>query len=520
MSTIDTDVLIVGYGPVGQTMAALLARRGHRVEVYERFAELYDLPRAVYFDDEIMQVWQALGIADELDVLPVNTYEWFGADGEPIVRMEHPAVGLSGWEPGYSFYQPTLERALDRAVQALPGASVHHNWSAEALEDCGDHVAVTLRRVREPRMGELEPTDETRTVRARYVIGADGANSLVRQAAGIGFHDQGFAERWLVVDIRPEDIDALSYIPAPCQWCDPVRPHMHTRNGRSHRRFEFMLLPGERAEEFADEARVWEMLAPWFAPADGVIVRHAVYEFRARLADTMQAGRALLAGDAAHTMPPFMGQGLCSGVRDAASLAWRLDLILRGVADERLLSSYTSERQPHDEWIVTLSTEMGRVSCTLDLAAAAERDATLRAAEAPPTLSLPPLLQGALASGRPLAGTRAVQGHVRIGEREGRCDDVLGKEFVLLTRRPIQLPAEHVEFLDRLGAAVVDLEALHDVDGRLTAWLNAHGVEAVLIRPDAYVFGATAAPDDLIALVDDLRSHLSITDSKVTADVR
>ena len=181
------------------------------------------------------------------------------------------------------------------------------------------------------------------------------------------------------------------------------------------------------------QARVWELLAPWFGPADGTLVRHAVYEFRARLADTMHAGRVLLAGDAAHTMPPFMGQGLCSGVRDAASLAWRLDLILRGLADERLLDSYTTERQPHDEWIVTLSTEMGRVSCTLDPAEAAERDAALRAAQAPPALALPPLQHGALASGRPLAGTRAVQGRVRVGEREGRCDDLLGKAFVLVT---------------------------------------------------------------------------------------
>jgi hypothetical protein len=379
---------------------------------------------------------------------------------------------------------------------------------------------VTLRRVREPRTGELEPADETRTVRARYVIGADGANSFVREASGIGFQDQGFAERWLVVDIRPDDIDALSYIPAPCQWCDPARPHMHTRNGRSHRRFEFMLLPGERPEDFVDEARVWALLAPWFGPADGALVRHAVYEFRARLADTMHAGRALLAGDAAHTMPPFMGQGLCSGVRDAASLAWRLDLILRGLADARLLDSYTSERQPHDEWIVTLSTEMGRMSCTLDPAVAAERDAALRAAQAPPALALPPLQHGALASGRPLAGTRAVQGHVRIDGREGRCDDLLGKEFVLVTKRPAPLLAAHVDFLDRLGAAVVDLEGLDDVDGRLTTWLDVHGVEAVLIRPDAYVFGAAEAPDDVLALVDDLRSHLSITDSKVTAHVR
>ena len=143
----------------------------------------------------------------------------------------------------------------------------------------------------------------------------------------------------------------------------------------------------------------------------------------------------LLAGDAAHTMPPFMGQGLCSGVRDAANLAWRLDLILRGVCEDGLLDTYSTERWAHNEWIVNLSTEMGRVSCTLDPDAAAERDATLRAAEAPPPLGLPPLHDGMLALGRPLAGVRAVQGLVRLGDREGRFDDVVGKGFVLLARR-------------------------------------------------------------------------------------
>ena len=316
----DADVAIVGYGPVGQTLTALLAARGHSVAVYERYPDLYDLPRAVYFDDEIKQVWQALGVVDEIadDLLPVDAYEWFGADGERILRLAHPEVGPSGWASGYLFYQPSLERALDRAVRALPSARVHQGWNVEALEQAGDHVALTVRHEREER------------VRARYVVGADGANSLVRQAAGIAFDDQGFAERWLVVDLRPDDMEALSWLPSPCQWCDPVRPHMHSRNGRRHRRFEFMLLPGECAEDFADEERVWELLAPWFTPTDGVLVRRAVYEFRGRLASTMRAGRVLLAGDAAHTMPPFMGQGLCSGVRDAANLAWRLDLVLRG----------------------------------------------------------------------------------------------------------------------------------------------------------------------------------------------
>ena len=520
MSKIDIDVAIVGYGPVGQTAAALLAARGHRVAAYERFADLYDLPRAVYFDDEIMQVWQSLGIAGELDVVPMTAYEWFGADGRTILRMEHPPVGPSGWEPGYSFYQPALEQALDRAVRALPTASVDHGWSAEALQPYDDHVELTLRRVREPRTGHLEPTDESRSVRARYVIGADGANSFVRRASGIAFADLGFAEHWLVVDLRPDDVEALSYIPAPCQYCDPARPYMHTRNGRSHRRFEFMLLPGERPEDFAGADRVWELLAPWFSPADGVMVRHAVYEFRGRLAETMRAGRVLLAGDAAHSMPPFMGQGLCSGVRDAQNLAWRLDLVLRGVADERLLDGYTAERQPQNEWIVTLSTEMGRVSCQLDPAVAAERDAMLRAAEAPPTLVLPPLTGGTLAADRPLAGSRAVQGLVRLAAGEGRLDDLVGKRFVLLTRRTAELPAECLERLELVGAEVLALEALEDLDGRLTAWLDEHGLEAVLIRPDAHVFGAAEALHDVPALVDDLRAHLSIADSRIPAHAR
>ena len=515
MSTLDADVVIVGYGPVGQATAAMLARAGHRVAVYERFAEIYRLPRAVYFDDEIMQVWQSLGIADDLadDLLPASGYNWFGADGELIVKMEWPSPGRSGWHSGYTFFQPNLEAVLDRAVQALSSAAVHRGWGAEALTQADDHVALTLRRVREREPGRIESTTETTTVRARYVIGADGANSFVRDACGIGFEDQGFGERWLVIDLLPNDVDALSHlIPGPCQWCDPARPHMHTRNGRRHRRFEFMLLPGERAEDWDDEQRVWQLLEPWTTPADGVIVRSAVYEFRGRLTPAMRAGRALLVGDAAHTMPPFMGQGLCSGIRDAAALTWRLDLILRGLADDRLLDSYTEERRAQNEWIVNLSIEMGRVSCTLDANAAAERDAALRAADAPPEFTLPGLAAGLRAVDAPLAGVRAVQGTVRLGDRSGRFNDLVGPGFVLLARQPVALPAEHARFLERTGVQVVVLEEVEDLDGRLTAWLDEHGVEAVLVRPDGYVFGAVAMSASLPTLVDDLRAQLHTTD--------
>jgi 2-polyprenyl-6-methoxyphenol hydroxylase-like FAD-dependent oxidoreductase/catechol 2,3-dioxygenase-like lactoylglutathione lyase family enzyme len=509
---LDTDVVVVGYGPVGQTVTALLARRGHRVAVYERFTDIYRLPRAVYFDDEIMQVWQDLGITWDLenDLLPTWTYNWFGADGEPILRMELPSATRSGWEPGYSFFQPNLECALDALVHRLPTATVDRGWAAEALFQAEDHVELTLRRVLEPQTGRLEDTAERTTVRARYVIGCDGANSFVRETSGIAFEDQGFAERWVVIDLLPNDVRDLDYIPAPCQWCDPKRPHMHTRNGRRHRRFEFMLVPGEQAEDFADEARIWELLEPWTTPADGRIVRSAVYEFRGRLAQTMRSGRALLAGDAAHTMPPFMGQGLCSGVRDATALAWKLDLILRGLADDRLLDSYTAERRPQNEFIVSFSTEMGRVSCVLDEAAARDRDAMLRASESPPAPGLPGLAGGVRAADAPLAGELAVQGVVRLRGRAGRLNDLVSDGFVLVARRSPALADEQLAFLDWIGADVVALDELEDLDERLTNWFDQHRLEAVLIRPDHYVFGAVTSPESLPALVDDLRSQLAL----------
>jgi 2-polyprenyl-6-methoxyphenol hydroxylase-like FAD-dependent oxidoreductase len=510
---VDVDVAIVGYGPVAQTLAALLAPRGRRVAIYERYSELYGLPRAVYFDDNTIRVWQGLGIIEEIahDLLPTNRYLWFGADGELVLSMELVSPGPSGWESGYQGFQPYIEQALDNAVKRLPTASVERGWSAEALEQHQDHVVVTLRHMQEPVTGRLEPTAETTTVRARYVIGADGANSFVRDAVGIPFEDQGFREHWLVVDLRPERIDQLPELDVPCQWCDPARPHMHTRNGRAHRRFEFMLLPGERPEDFAAEVKAWQLLEPWMAPEDGALVRQAVYEFRARLAPAMNTGRVVLAGDAAHTMPPFMGQGLNSGVRDAAALAWRLDLLLRGHGDERLLDSYTAERRTQNEWIVNLSTQMARVSCELDPAAAAERDAGLRAAaDMGPAPDLPPLDDGGLvAAGALLAGHRGVQGVIRRNGSEGRFDDVVGRGFVLLTRRRHRLSEEHASFLESIDAVHVALEELDDLDGRLTSWLDRHGAAAVLVRPDYFVFGAVEAQSDLPELLDALRFQLA-----------
>ncbi|MGD0453075.1 MAG: bifunctional 3-(3-hydroxy-phenyl)propionate/3-hydroxycinnamic acid hydroxylase [Solirubrobacteraceae bacterium] len=520
---IEVDVAIVGFGPVGQALAALLGRAGHSVLAVERFAEIYRMPRAVHLDHEIMRLLQGLDVVDKLagELLPVRDYHWYGADGEPLMTLQAPVPAASGWDPDYMFFQPALEQALERRASEQPSVAVKRGWVAEALAVEPDHALLSVRRVSGERP-EGTAAGEARSIRARWVLGADGANSFVREARGIGRRDLGFRERWLVVDLEPHDMDALDLPPA-CQWCDPARPTTHIQSGTRHRRWEFMLLPGEDPADFEDPAQAWELLAPWFTPADGTLIRHAVYEFRSMLAERMRDGRALLVGDAAHLTPPFLGQGLCSGLRDAANVAWKLDLVLRGVAGEALLDTVEAERQPQNEWVITLAVELGRVLCQLDPDVAAERDAALRAAGAPPVPELAPLTGGLLRRGAddapgPLAGHLSVQGLIATPSGDTLLDEVTGGGFTLIAAAgdPLQeLDGRHRALLDALGAHVVSLDpdagcAQRDADGRLTSWLREHGAHAVLVRPDFYVFGSAASATDLPALIDELRDQLPL----------
>ncbi len=519
----DVDVAIVGFGPVGQALAALLGRARHSVLAVERFDEIYRLPRAVHLDHEIMRLLQGLAVVDELagELLPVRDYHWYGADGAPLMTLQAPVPAASGWNPDYMFFQPTLERALAHRAGEQPSVTVERGWVAEALSVEADHALLTVRRV----SGETPDgtaAGQSRSIRARWLVGADGANSFVREARGIGRRDLGFQERWLVVDLKPNDMAALDLPPA-CQWCDPARPTTHVQSGTGHRRWEFMLLPGEEPADFEDPARAWELLAPWFKPADGALIRHTVYEFRSMLAERMRDGRVLLVGDAAHLTPPFLGQCLCSGLRDAANVAWKLDLVLNGAAGEALLDTVEQERQPQNEWVITLAVELGRVLCQLDANLATERDAALRAAGAPPALQLAPLSGGLLrrsADGAPgpLAGHLAVQGLIATPAGDALLDELTGGGFTLIAAAgdPLtDLEGHHRALLDALGAHVVSLDpradcGQRDADGRLTGWLREHGAHAVLVRPDFYAFGSAASGADLPALIDDLREQLPL----------
>ena len=341
------DVAIVGYGPVGQALGALLAGQGHRVCVIERHAQLYPLPRAFRFDGEAMRIFQRLGIVDELreDLGEIDRVAWIGADGEPTVEIERrPRIPRAG-AATTSSTSPRSSGPRSPA-RSQPTLELRRGWVCKGVVQHDDHVALTVRRASEPTPGPWVAGDETATVRARYVVGADGAHSIVRDASGIGQVDLGFSEHWLVVDIRPHDMARFPHLPAAAEYGDPRRPHIFVRNGTRHLRWELMLLDGEDRAAFAsDPAIAWGLVKDHITPDEGELVRQTVYEFRSVVAGTMRAGRALLAGDSAHQMPPFIGEGLCAGLRDANGLAWRLDLVLRGVAGDELLDTYTPERR-------------------------------------------------------------------------------------------------------------------------------------------------------------------------------
>jgi 2-polyprenyl-6-methoxyphenol hydroxylase-like FAD-dependent oxidoreductase len=514
------DVAIIGAGPVGLLAAALLGRAGLDVLLIERHPDPFGLPRAIRMDHEAMRIWQELGIADEFltDALPVERYEWFGADGEPIVAFDMPPAP-SGWAFSYTFFQPELEGALARLVDGLPTVHTRRGVACTGLVEHGDRVDVELRRFEEAANA---PDDAglPEIVRAQYLVGADGARSTVRRLLGIALDDAGFGERWFVIDVLPRDRDIAARFPEfPMQFCEPGRPHMMAPNGRRHRRWEFMLIEGEEAADYERPEHVWALLDPWLAPDEATVVRGAVYEFRAAVAESMQSGRrCFLLGDAAHRMPPQLGEGMCSGLRDAKALAWRLELVLRGAAGEGVLESYTSERLPHARALVEQSLAMGKVSCERDPAAAAQRDQALRAAGGVEPWPFPGLGPGLGHPDErispPLVGHLSLQGRVECDGRSGLLDDVVGRGFVLLVDGSADdaLPAASRAAFERIGGRIAGLgDDVRDLDGRLTGWLRAHGAAAVLVRPDYYVFGAVADSAAVPSLIEDLLSQLRVT---------
>ncbi|MFT8246670.1 bifunctional 3-(3-hydroxy-phenyl)propionate/3-hydroxycinnamic acid hydroxylase [Roseomonas sp. BN140053] len=501
------DVAIVGYGPTSMTLAALLGRDGHRVVVLERYAGLYNLPRAACFDDEIMRTFQKLGLAEAVgrDAVVQRDYEWINAAGETLVEIEYADPAPCGWAQLYMMFQPFVEEILDRHDKALPTVQVRQGVTVTGFAPQADGVLLHA------AAADGAPV----AIQARYVVGADGGNGATRRLVSPEVEDYGFQENWLVCDFRLRR--TVPGLPAFRQVCDPAQPTSIVTIGRGHHRFSFMLNPGETQEEATRPERVWARVARYITPEDAELIRVANYVFRSRIAARWRQGRVLLAGDAAHEMPPFLAQGMCSGIRDGHNLAWKLDLLLTGRAEDSLLDTYQPEREPHVRFITEKAIELGRVQTIRDPARARERDERLlaqrRAKQAPEKIRFPPL-RGGLVAGH---GGLFPQGRVRAGDRQGLFDDVVGHGWRLVTADPGMaggLPPELRAFWASIGGTVVPItpgpaaEGVEDLDGVYGDWFAANGCSGAIVRPDWYVYGTAGNGGELAAALAQLARAL------------
>ncbi len=513
------DVAIVGYGPTGQALSLLLGRLGHSVIVIDRWPDLYPLPRAVHFDHEVARIFQAAGVmADVAQITEsADTYQWRNADGQMLLELDTRGMGPSGWSIAHMFAQPQLERVLDKHVKAQLSVEVRQGWSARSVTEIADGVRIEV-DAGNLQDGQWVATGEQGIVKARWLIGADGANSFVRQALGIKVHDLGFAFDWLVVDVKPRQ--QRDWKPKNWQLCDPRRPTTIVSGGPARRRWEFMALPGEQPAEMNRADVAWRLLAPWgMTPETAELERHAVYTFRGQWAEQWRIGRVLLAGDAAHLMPPFAGQGLCSGMRDSMALAWRLDAVLRGLAHEDLLDSYGPERSGHVQELIAFSIELGKVICVPDPEAARQRDLQMIAAQAQPGYQPPPppeprLGPGMWSSDAPGGGRLSIQSEIEINGHRGLFDDLIGVRFAVIARGSSSLRSisdENHKALSVWNAALVDFSPgqVRDVTGRYGQWFEQLGCEAVFVRPDFYVHGGARNSAELNALLDAWRRQVT-----------
>ncbi len=343
----DVDVLLIGLGPVGAAAANLLGRYGVRTLAIDKAAEVFTMPRAIVLDNEALRILQLAGLEEGA----------FATHAIAKVQMHSPLFGpyarantagdLDGHPRLVTFYQPELEHVLRSRLARY--ACVHTALSTELVDysENADGISATIKQAD----GTLA------TVRARYLVGVDGAGSPVRHQAGLGFEGKTFSEDWLVVDAIgvPDPIDHVEF------FCDPRRPTPHMVAPGGRQRWEFKLAPGETREQMERPEQIRALLAPWCDTDLVTIERTAVYRFHARIVERFSRGRVFLAGDAAHITPPFVGQGLVAGLRDAANLCWKLAWVVHGRAAPAILDSYDTERRPHAKSIIQLALLMGRL---------------------------------------------------------------------------------------------------------------------------------------------------------------
>jgi 3-(3-hydroxy-phenyl)propionate hydroxylase len=401
----------------------------------------------VHFDGEVMRIFQGAGLAGKIaNVTRTSSKGMHFVNGEGrtlMVRRGIDGPGPHGWAGNWYFHQPILEGVLREGLKRFANVRVHLGHDVGSVDDLD----------------------------ARYVVGCDGARSLVRQAIGSRHVDLGLHQPWLVVDLlcdpkRPRVKALPDYT---VQLCDPARPMTVVNVGGERRRWEIMLMPGDDPARLTDPGIFWPMMARWLGPQDARLERAAVYTFHSVVQQGWRNGRLLLAGDACHQTPPFLGQGMCAGMRDAANLAWKLAAVIRDGAPDSLLDTYESERLPHVRAFIDLAVKLGAVLQETDREAAAARDRRFEADVELFDFPHPQLGPGCRMNAPPPVGTIFPQPRLPDGRL---MDEAIGQRFAVLG---------DPRLLDGLQIDAVLLP------GTGLDWLAQHEARAVVLRPDRYI---------------------------------
>ncbi len=512
------DVAIVGFGPVGAVAACLLGQAGLKTVVIDKSETIYDKPRAVALDHEIGRVLQSLGLAEAIApfVEPFTDSKYYGVGGRLIKHLTMlPEPHPQAWTPSMVFLQPAVELLLRDRAASLPSVDIRLGQTVTGFRQDPDQV-----------MLEVATPAGDDTLAARYVIGCDGASSTTRRLARLELDDLGFDQPWLVVDIEANPQGLLKLPTTSVQHCEPERPMTFVICTGRHRRWEIRLEADEDPQRMAEPEEVWRLLRRWITPADGTLWRSAGYRFHALVARDWRKGRVFIAGDAAHQQPPFLGQGLCQGIRDVANLSWKLAAVLRGKAGEALLDTYGQERGGHVRKLTGIIKGIGGLIGERDPQKAIERDQRL-IAEAGGTIrpmprqDLMPGLDAGLLSAlaAPGTGTLFPQPWLRTAAGRQRMDSCVGSGLRIVTSsscNDVRLAA----MAKALGATWVAIGGgnsgghpdvtLHECDGLVNAWFARHEAIAALVRPDNYVFGTAHDMGGVRVLLEEWQDKLGV----------
>ena len=479
-SVTQVDVAIVGCGPAGVVLASLLGQAGISVHICDRLPGVYEIPRAISLDHEILRVFQQIGVIDRVMPFtePFTNSEFFGVDGQLIRRMTMVQAPFpQSYTPSVVFSQPPVEKILREHVANLPNVSMAMGLAMTQFVQ--DAQGVTLNY------------EDSSQVHAKYAVACDGGASAMRESLGIGLEDLDFDEPWLVVDVLVNDKGLAKLPKTSVQYCEPDRPCTLVIGPKNHRRWEISLKPGEDPAQAATPEATWKLLSRWLTPEDGDLWRQSSYRFHALVAERWREGRVFLAGDAAHMQPPFLGQGMCQGVRDVANLAWKLTAVLNGSvkaqAAENLLNTYGKERKAHVRELTSRIKGVGALVCERNVDKARARDQKLLAdcdgvVKDTPRQDVLPALSTGLIFSSPGAGTLFPQPRLQSGQL---MDELHGWTWRWVTDGTLKFEAQP-------SVKTIDLSVQPEAEGVVAKWMQSHGVNSALVRPDHYVF-ATAS---------------------------